>query len=510
MIILLLRLLYLDDEGVLYSKDFTTLISYPSASSVVSEFYIPSNVTSIAPWAFYGTGSLEAIVIHNGVTAIGENAFGACYSATLVCDFANKPQGWDENYNPNNRPVEWKRAEAVNTIDDVITVVNTEDIVTTQDEIISTDTETVIDISVGELEFSLNKNGNAYAVKSRNTYNSCDVVIPCSYSGLPVTSVGKWSFKGSDIKSVEIPESVTFIGDKAFIDCCQLESVSFADGIKYINMGSFCNCTALKSLFFPDSLKQISFWAFKGCTALTEVSVPDTAELDEKAFDDCPSVRIVYRQSNPTAEEITIDDEITIDEPSLDDILDGIVIDDVVIDSIPVDMDMVNRILNDESFLDGIGIDDDEEEETNTDGQELEFSLNKKGDGYAVKGLGTCTGGTITIPEAYNGLPVTSIMKGAFKNSGIKTVFIPSSVMFIDEKAFMNCKSLKLVGLAEGLKYINAGAFCDCESLSSISFPSTLKSVGFWAFRNCTSLTNKHLPSGVSVDPSAFENVSYN
>lgn len=54
-------------------------------------------------------------------------------------------------------------------------------------------------------------------------------VIPSEISGNPVTSTGTNVFAGADITSVEIPESVTGIGGRAFQNCSNLTSVTFAE-----------------------------------------------------------------------------------------------------------------------------------------------------------------------------------------------------------------------------------------------------------------------------------------
>ncbi len=68
---------------------------------------IPNNVASIDSFAFYDCTSVVSIIIPNNVTSIGYDAFYACYSLTIYCEAESKPQGWDDNWNPSNRPVVW-------------------------------------------------------------------------------------------------------------------------------------------------------------------------------------------------------------------------------------------------------------------------------------------------------------------------------------------------------------------------------------------------------------------
>lgn len=85
-----------------------------------------------------------------------------------------------------------------------------------------------------------------------------------------VTSIDHSLFKGSDIKSVEIPGSVKIIPDSAFEDCYNLESVKLQNGVEYIGNSAFKN-SGLTSIKIPDSVTHIGDNAFSSCSNLTKV-----------------------------------------------------------------------------------------------------------------------------------------------------------------------------------------------------------------------------------------------
>ena len=75
--------------------------------SSLTSVVIPEGVTLIGNWAFRGCSSLTSIVIPEGVTSIGEYAFSFCESLTICCVAEKQPEGWDDDWNPSNRPVVW-------------------------------------------------------------------------------------------------------------------------------------------------------------------------------------------------------------------------------------------------------------------------------------------------------------------------------------------------------------------------------------------------------------------
>ena len=73
---------YSSKEGVLFNKQQTTLIQYPTRKQ--GEYIIPNSVTTIVDYAFYGCSGLTSLTIPNSITSIVDYAFAGCSSLTSI------------------------------------------------------------------------------------------------------------------------------------------------------------------------------------------------------------------------------------------------------------------------------------------------------------------------------------------------------------------------------------------------------------------------------------------
>ena len=81
---------YSSEDGVLFNKDKTILIQYPTGNTRTS-YTIPSSVTSIVNYAFSSCSSLTSITIPDSVTSIGESAFWDCSRLATIRINATTP-----------------------------------------------------------------------------------------------------------------------------------------------------------------------------------------------------------------------------------------------------------------------------------------------------------------------------------------------------------------------------------------------------------------------------------
>lgn len=123
-----------------------------------------------------------------------------------------------------------------------------------------------------DFEYSVD-NGTAAITKYKGAGGA--VEIPATLGGYPVTGIGMHAFaEYTSLKSVSMPESMTWIGNGAFAGCTGLESVALPAGLKSIGENVFYSCTSLTSVVIPDKVTSIGSLAFFGCLKLESITVP--------------------------------------------------------------------------------------------------------------------------------------------------------------------------------------------------------------------------------------------
>ena len=123
-----------------------------------------------------------------------------------------------------------------------------------------------------DFEYSVD-NGTAAITKYKGAGGA--VEIPATLGGSPVTGIQMQAFiKCTSLKSVSMPESMTWIGDSAFAGCTGLESVALPAGLESIGENVFYSCTSLTSVVVPDKVTSIESLAFFGCLNLESITIP--------------------------------------------------------------------------------------------------------------------------------------------------------------------------------------------------------------------------------------------
>ncbi len=87
------------------------------------------------------------------------------------------------------------------------------------------------------------------------------------------TTIGAEAFEGSSIKHVDLFDSVTTIGARAFANCTQLEELTIPESVTEIGEGAFEGLTSLRKVTILCDASLIPEGSFANCPALTEASI---------------------------------------------------------------------------------------------------------------------------------------------------------------------------------------------------------------------------------------------
>lgn len=118
-----------------------------------------------------------------------------------------------------------------------------------------------------------------------------DIAIPNS-----VVDIGGGAFaKCSSLVNITVPEKVTAIKGATFQDCTSLSSVTLPNTITYIGSGAFSDCQNLKTVKIPNGVTDIRYHTFTGCVSLTSVIIPNSiTSIKDYSFYGCSNLKDIY------------------------------------------------------------------------------------------------------------------------------------------------------------------------------------------------------------------------
>ena len=90
------------------------------------------------------------------------------------------------------------------------------------------------------------------------------------------------------ITEINLPDSVSEIGDSVFQGCKKLEKVKLPSELYEIEDYMFADCVSLKEIIFPKKIKSIGTEAFLNCITIEDLNLAQSiSEINESAFDGC-------------------------------------------------------------------------------------------------------------------------------------------------------------------------------------------------------------------------------
>ena len=181
-----------------------------------------------APWCSYYKEVIKEVIINNGVTSIGSNAFGCCYALNKV------------------------------TIPDEITTIG---------ESAFNHCESLIEIDIPDSVIVIEE--EAFYGCSRHK----SITIPEG-----VTTIGASAFAYcNNLTNVKLPDSLTVISENLFFNCPQLSTAKLGKYVTTIETLAFGECSLTK-VSLPVTLTKMSLEAFHGCFDLDDIYYAGTKQ----------------------------------------------------------------------------------------------------------------------------------------------------------------------------------------------------------------------------------------
>ena len=352
------------------------------------------SVKHIPEALFYEQENVTSLTIGTGVTSIGESAFAKCIGLTEIFYHAIRMEDLPYTNNVFRYP----------------TVTGAPLTVVFGDEV------EYIPANLFHLNDSLEHIvlGKHVEAIGEYAFANCTALEEVVFSGDALNSIGRSAFSFSGLTHLELPDSVTTLGESAFSFCENLVSVQLGDGLTQIAKKAFYCCYSLESIVIPDGVTTIGDSAFCDC-GLRELTIGTGITTIEKfAFAFCEYLESIYWNA------IHVD----------------------ILDS---------------SYL---------QINSGTAKADIELIF---GDQVQVIPSGAFSGSRITSLKI--GASVTEIGAYAFQGcDSLISIVIPDNVKKVGENAFKDCSYLTELSIGKGVSEVGQGAFSSCNRLKQINY----------------------------------------
>lgn len=271
-----------------------------------------------------------------------------------------------------------------------------------------------------------------------------------------------------NLKEIEFPSTLVYIGSKAFGNCVKLTSITIPEGVELMGNSVFMNCAELISASLPSTLgnpnkMDIEDWQIRDYAGYNNINGAqdrdyDTSSAEYYAHRGC----LATFYNCPKLKNVTLAEGIKL-------LMNRMFLNCTALTSITLPS-TVTRVNS--AFMGCSGLTKITFPETTVE----------------IGSLQGCTGlTTLSIPTNVNVndfycTDCSALTSVSFKgNVGTR----------ISSSAFSGCAALASINIPTAVNSIGTSSFDGCAALASLTMPETLASIGEYAFRNSglTSLT---------------------
>ena len=318
-----------------------------------------------------------------------------------------------------------------------------------------------------------------------------DLVIPSTVTHNDTVYTVTWIdfsafYDCSDITSVVFPNTLTFIGQRAFLDCHGLTGeIVIPDSVTIIGANAFFYCNNITSVVFGNNLSEIRSYSFAQCYSLEHISnFPESlTKLDDGAFDRCgnlcdsvvipPLVTTIgeHAFAGCNIPSVVISEGVTTIERG-------------AFSSCPIGALHVPSTL---------------------------VSISPENNAYGEGAFHNCSRlQSITVDEAnpiYDSRGNCNALIETATNTllkGCKNTVTPDDIAIIGHNAFLSINELNTITIPNSVERLETSAFAGCNSLTTITLPSNISYIGVGAL-NCCGLTS--IVSKSPTPPTAYNSL---
>ena len=310
-------------------------VSVYDASGSVTEAIIPDTVvyygsttytvTSISSSAFSGCNNLHTVTIPKTIKSIGSSAFQGCNNLTTLNFNAVNCEEFGSSYNDNYNPLK----------NCPITTINIGDSVQRIPSYFASNLDSLAFITIPEnvtnIEDYAFRDCDNLTTLNFNAIN-CEVTYSDYLENCPITTINigdsvqripnYFASNLDSLTSIDIPNSVTSIGNSAFQNCnnlatlnfnavnceefgnsndyyhpfknCPITTINIGDSVQRIPNYFASNLNGLTSITISNNVTFIGAKAFYYCSSLTSIDIPNSVtSIGNSAFEDCSSLTLL-------------------------------------------------------------------------------------------------------------------------------------------------------------------------------------------------------------------------
>ena len=417
---------FCSENGVLFNKDKTKIISYP-AGKTDKTYIIPSSVTSIESYAFSASKNLYYITIPSTVTSIGEYAFAYSNLVSLFLeDGITKVTSYSFTHCEKLASV---------TIPATVTLIedNAFNCCRSLKEIYYYGSEGDWQaVEIGSNNFLANAKMYYLDSAADNDYVFANGELIVNGPEIVSIKFADMDF-ADEIVKVTVKSGVSKILPFVFADLPNLTEVNISKSVFYIGDFAFENCVNLEALnldaeFDDETVEEESSGYIE--EPWGEISDTDIG-LMEEAPDAIPTLPPVSATTIPYTEYPSSPEESTVREEEYSEYTT------IIFDDRPT-----------------------KPATTNPQPSEEEYSSDNRLIG--IMAFAGC--------------------------ANLENIVVPGTFKTVGNYAFADCTKLADVTLEDGIETIGCAAFNNCTSLSEIAIPESTKKLGYDAFYGCSSL----------------------